>query len=30
MPDGPGYVRALFGILKLGAVAVMVNPPPDG
>jgi benzoate-CoA ligase family protein len=26
MPDGPGYVAALFGILKVGAVAVMVNP----
>jgi len=26
MPDGPGYVAALFGILKVGGVAVMVNP----
>jgi len=26
LPDGPEYVAALFGILKLGAVAVMVNP----
>ncbi|MGH9136882.1 MAG: benzoate-CoA ligase family protein [Acidimicrobiales bacterium] len=32
LPDGVEYVAALFGILKLGAVAVMVNPdlPPDG
>ena len=26
MPDGPGFVGALFGALKLGAVPVMVNP----
>lgn len=26
LPDGPDYVGALFGILKIGAVAVMVNP----
>jgi len=26
LPDGPDYVAALFGILKLGAVVVMVNP----
>ncbi|MGH7580721.1 MAG: AMP-binding protein, partial [Gemmatimonadales bacterium] len=26
LPDGPHYVAALFGILKLGAVVVMVNP----
>ena len=26
LPDGPAYVGALFGILKLGAVVVMVNP----
>ena len=26
LPDGPEYVGALFGILKLGAVVVMVNP----
>jgi benzoate-CoA ligase family protein len=26
MPDGAAYVGALFGILKLGAVPVMVNP----
>ena len=26
MPDGAAYVGALFGTLKLGAVAVMVNP----
>lgn len=26
LPDGPEYVEALFGILKIGAVAVMVNP----
>jgi benzoate-CoA ligase family protein len=26
LPDSPEYVGALFGILKLGAVAVMVNP----
>jgi benzoate-CoA ligase family protein len=30
LPDGPEYVGALFGALKLGAVVVMVNPglPP--
>lgn len=26
LPDGPEYVAALFGILKAGGVAVMVNP----
>ena len=26
LPDGPAFVGALFGTLKLGAVAVMVNP----
>ncbi len=26
LPDGPMYVAALFGILRLGAVVVMVNP----
>ncbi len=26
LPDGPEFVGALFGALKLGAVAVMVNP----
>ncbi len=26
LPDGPDFVGAFFGILKLGAVAVMVNP----
>ncbi len=26
LPDGPEFVAALFGTLKLGAVAVMVNP----
>ena len=26
LPDGPEYVGALFGTLKLGAVLVMVNP----
>ena len=26
LPDGPDYVAALFGILKMGAVVVMVNP----
>ena len=26
LPDGPAYVGALFGTLKLGAVVVMVNP----
>jgi benzoate-CoA ligase family protein len=32
LPDGAEYAAALFGILKVGAVAVMVNPglPPDG
>ncbi len=32
LPDGADYAAALFGILKIGAVAVMVNPglPPDG
>lgn len=32
MPDGPDYVGALFGILKAGAVVVMVNPDlePEG
>jgi benzoate-CoA ligase family protein len=32
LPDGADYVGALFGILKIGAVVVMVNPglPPDG
>ena len=32
LPDGAEYVAALFGILKIGAVVVMVNPglPPDG
>ena len=31
LPDGPDYVAALFGTLRLGAVVVMVNPelPPD-
>ncbi|HKJ00885.1 MAG TPA: AMP-binding protein, partial [Longimicrobiales bacterium] len=31
LSDGPDYAAALFGILRLGAVAVMVNPhlPPD-
>jgi benzoate-CoA ligase family protein len=31
LPDGPSFVGALFGILKRGAVVVMVNPelPPD-
>src|SRR5688572_27089387 len=30
LPDGPAFVAALFGTLKLGAVVVMVNPglPP--
>jgi benzoate-CoA ligase family protein len=30
LPDGPEFAGALFGVLKLGAVAVMVNPglPP--
>jgi benzoate-CoA ligase family protein len=26
LPDGPEYVAALFGVLKVGAVVVMVNP----
>ncbi|HTM01204.1 MAG TPA: AMP-binding protein, partial [Candidatus Omnitrophota bacterium] len=26
LPDGPEFVAALFGTLKIGAVAVMVNP----
>ena len=26
LPDGPEYAGALFGILKIGAVGVMVNP----
>ncbi len=26
LPDGPDFVGALFGILKIGAVVVMVNP----
>ena len=26
LPDGPDYVAALFGALKMGAVVVMVNP----
>ena len=26
LPDGPEYVAALFGIVKIGAVVVMVNP----
>ena len=32
LPDGAEYVGALFGILKVGAVAVMVNPglAPEG
>ena len=32
LPDGAGFVGALFGVLKLGAVAVMVSPalPVDG
>ena len=32
LPDSAEYAAALFGILKVGAVAVMVNPslPPDG
>ena len=32
LPDSAEYAAALFGILKIGAVAVMVNPalPPDG
>lgn len=32
LPDSAEYAAALFGILRIGAVAVMVNPglPPDG
>jgi benzoate-CoA ligase family protein len=32
LPDSAEYAAALFGILKIGAVAVMVNPalPPEG
>jgi benzoate-CoA ligase family protein len=32
LPDSVEYAAGLFGILKIGAVAVMVNPalPPDG
>jgi benzoate-CoA ligase family protein len=32
LPDGPEWVAAFFGILKLGSVVVMVNPdlPADG
>ena len=32
LPDSAEYAAALFGILKIGAVAVMLNPglPPDG
>jgi benzoate-CoA ligase family protein len=26
LPDGPGFVGALFGVLKIGGVVVMVNP----
>ena len=26
LPDGPEFVAALFGVLKIGAVVVMVNP----
>lgn len=26
LPDGPEYVGALFGVLKIGGVVVMVNP----
>jgi benzoate-CoA ligase family protein len=26
LPDGPEYVASLFGIFKVGAVAIMVNP----
>jgi benzoate-CoA ligase family protein len=31
LPDGPDFVAALFGILRRGSVAVLVNPeaPPD-
>src|SRR5260370_12832605 len=28
LPDGPEFVAALFGTLKVGAVVVLVNPPP--
>ncbi|MEO5616798.1 MAG: benzoate-CoA ligase family protein [Candidatus Eisenbacteria bacterium] len=30
LPDGPDYVGALFGALKLGAVVVMANPGLEG
>src|SRR5437764_11316077 len=32
LPDSAEYAAALFGIVKIGAVAVMVNPslPPEG
>ena len=30
LPDGADYVAALFGVLKAGAVAVMVNPRLEG
>jgi benzoate-CoA ligase family protein len=30
LPDGPDFVAALFGTLKIGAVVVMVNPQLDG
>jgi benzoate-CoA ligase family protein len=26
MPDGPGFVAALFAVIRIGAVVVMVNP----
>src|SRR2546427_4749437 len=29
LPDGPAFVAALFGALKIGAVVVMVNPQLD-
>jgi benzoate-CoA ligase family protein len=29
LPDGPDFVAALFGTLKIGAVVVMVNPELD-
>jgi benzoate-CoA ligase family protein len=29
LPDGPDFVAALFGTLKIGAVVVMVNPQLD-
>src|SRR5215831_19869491 len=31
LPDGPAYVGALFGALRVGGVVVMLNPalPPD-